>query len=74
MQNYIQGIRLVDGNTVVKVSIGAAAISKDSKMTFDELYEEADKALYEAKKAGKGKIRWGLTNRKTDDTLEMMYI
>lgn len=66
MQNYIQGIRLVDGNTVVKVSIGAAAISKDSKMTFDELYEEADKALYEAKKAGKGKIRWGGVDKPED--------
>lgn len=59
VQECIRTMRLPVGDVNTKASIGIAALSKEEDMTYDELYAKADEALYEAKKAGKGTIRWG---------------
>ena len=38
----------------VSCSIGAVMLQKQADITFDELFRQADLALYSAKKAGKG--------------------
>jgi diguanylate cyclase (GGDEF)-like protein len=40
----------------VTVSIGIARTVPDEEMSFNELYEEADQALYQAKKHGRNCI------------------
>lgn len=52
-------IRLSENRCGIKASIGIAALKDQSPMTYEALYAEADKALYEAKRAGKGAVRWG---------------
>lgn len=59
IQKYTQSERLADGMVPVSVSIGIAALGREENKTFDELYTEADRALYEAKRAGKGRTMWG---------------
>lgn len=51
-KNYIQGERSVK----LSASIGAALVPNDG-MTFEELYNKADKALYEVKNTGKNGYR-----------------
>lgn len=54
----VQKIQVPGMREPVQVSIGIAALYRERNMTFEELYQKADKALYESKRAGKGVIKW----------------
>lgn len=54
----MQSIKISGMNRPVRVSIGIAALDQESGMSFEELYAKADRALYQSKRAGKGRIKW----------------
>lgn len=55
---HVQSIKISGMNRPVRVSIGIAALDQESGMSFEELYAKADRALYQSKRAGKGRIKW----------------
>ena len=55
---HVQSIKISGMNRPVRVSIGIAVLGQESGMSFEELYAKADRALYQSKRAGKGRIKW----------------
>lgn len=55
---HVQSIKISGMNRPVRVSIGIAVLDQESGMSFEELYAKADRALYQSKRAGKGRIKW----------------
>jgi len=49
---------IVVGKIAVRVTISAGVALRDADQTFDRLYAEADRALYQAKATGRNRIQF----------------
>jgi predicted signal transduction protein with EAL and GGDEF domain len=49
---------IIVGKFAVRVAISAGVALRDDDQTFDRLYSEADRALYQAKAAGRNRIQF----------------
>jgi diguanylate cyclase (GGDEF)-like protein len=57
---------IIVGKFAVRVTISAGVALRDDDQTFDRLYSEADRALYQAKAAGRNRIQFASPSQLSD--------
>jgi diguanylate cyclase (GGDEF)-like protein len=57
---------IIIGKLAVRVTISAGVALRDQDQTFDRLYSEADRALYQAKAAGRNRIQFASPSQLPD--------